>query len=362
MHLGGSVATYPTLSYVGGKVMECDLDPDMLCYYTLWDMVKEASYRAVKHFPYCEPRLQFNEGLRVCYDDSSVIAMINHLRNLRSLHIYVEHTVDIAEDLTLVSSIKDVTRDVTTEVWTTNEQESVGHGKFKGEILTAVGRDGNDQIYPVAWAVVEVENRETWNWFLRNIILDLHLGDGFTLMTYQQKDVKATASSPVVPASSTPSIILGPTTHVATEAITQAHETTPQAQLHQDQGLFTEYRASSTPIVPSYSTPYVAVTPTTNQEHSVAPKQIAPFVKSTSSTNQLLMRLSTRGKQIVNGLGLYTDERTGMQILNPGLRGKTVITLPKGQAKKRKESNNSDVFPIRQESIDTKQTKYKPSS
>ncbi|KAK9011353.1 hypothetical protein V6N11_044205 [Hibiscus sabdariffa] len=302
MHLGGSVATYPTLSYVGGKVMECDLDPDMLCYYTLWDMVKEASYRAVKHFPYCEPRLQFNEGLRVCYDDSSVIAMINHLRNLRSLHIYVEHTVDIAEDLTLVSSIKDVTRDVTTEVWTTNEQESVGH------------------------------------------------------------DVKATASSPVVPASSTPSIILGPTTHVATEAITQAHETTPQAQLHQDQGLFTEYRASSTPIVPSYSTPYVAVTPTTNQEHSVAPKQIAPFVKSTSSTNQLLMRLSTRGKQIVNGLGLYTDERTGMQILNPGLRGKTVITLPKGQAKKRKESNNSDVFPIRQESIDTKQTKYKPSS
>ncbi|KAK8676311.1 hypothetical protein V6N13_034362 [Hibiscus sabdariffa] len=225
-------------------------------------------------------------------------------------------------------------------------------GKFKGEILTAVGRDGNDQIYTVAWVVVEVENRETWNWFLRNIILDLHLGDGdeFTLITDQQKnkflnccqelsiecargtlyanwkkensggdlkqefwaackstteanfeqhickieqlkatvkksllktdpkqwsksyfstqsdcgatdnnfaeafnfaiigvrsmaiislleeirqyDEKASTSSPVVSASSTPSIILGPTTHVATEAITQAHETTPQAQLH----------------------------------------------------------------------------------------------------------------------------------
>ncbi|KAK8663497.1 hypothetical protein V6N13_083313 [Hibiscus sabdariffa] len=127
MHFGGFFATYPTLSYIGGKVMECDLDPDMLCYYTLCDMVKEAGYRAVKHFSYCEPGLQFNEGLRVCYDGSSVIAMINHLRNLGSLHIYVEHTVDIAEDLTLVSSIKDVTRDVTTEVWTTNEQESVGH-------------------------------------------------------------------------------------------------------------------------------------------------------------------------------------------------------------------------------------------
>ncbi|KAK8689830.1 hypothetical protein V6N13_088540 [Hibiscus sabdariffa] len=496
------------------------------------------------------------------------------------------------------------------------------YGKFKGEILTAVGRDVNDQIYPVAWAVVKVENRETWNWFLRNIILDLHLGDGdgFTLMMDQQKglkeeifellprvehrvcarhlyanwkkensggdlkqefwaaykstteadfeqhiskieklkakksllktdpkqwsksyfstrsdcdatdnnfaiigarsmaiislleeirqyvmgrivnnmskctkweklfcpkiceklehnkemsaychvrwngaqgfevvcfndvfvvnleqwscscriwdltgipcphaiaailwkkydvndyvymgykkemyqrfyshvlpvvpsekfwektnmgtiepplprkmpgipkrnrDAKAPASSPVVSASSTPSIILGPTTHVATEAITQAHETTPQAQLHQDQGLFTECRASSTPIAPSYSTPYVPVTPTTNREHSLAPTQIAPSVKSTSSTNQLLMRLSTRGKQIVNGLGLYTDERTGMQILNPGFRGETVITLPKRHAKKRKESNNSDVIPISQESRDMKQTKYKPSS
>ncbi|KAK8561913.1 hypothetical protein V6N12_048968 [Hibiscus sabdariffa] len=35
-------------------------------------------------------------------------------------------------------------------------------GDFKSEILVALGRDGNNQIFPVAWAVVEVENRETW--------------------------------------------------------------------------------------------------------------------------------------------------------------------------------------------------------
>ncbi|KAK8571946.1 hypothetical protein V6N12_028012 [Hibiscus sabdariffa] len=33
---------------------------------------------------------------------------------------------------------------------------------FKGEILVDVGRDGNNQIFLVAWAAVEVENRETW--------------------------------------------------------------------------------------------------------------------------------------------------------------------------------------------------------
>lgn len=38
-------------------------------------------------------------------------------------------------------------------------------GNFKGELLTAVSLDGNDQIYPIAWAVVVKENQETWCWF-----------------------------------------------------------------------------------------------------------------------------------------------------------------------------------------------------
>ncbi|GKD95950.1 hypothetical protein Tco_1379847 [Tanacetum coccineum] len=30
----------------------------------------------------------------------------------------------------------------------------------KGEVLSAVGRDGSNKIYPIAWAVVSVENKE----------------------------------------------------------------------------------------------------------------------------------------------------------------------------------------------------------
>ncbi|KAK8713169.1 hypothetical protein V6N13_148392 [Hibiscus sabdariffa] len=62
-------------------------------------------------------------------------------------------------------------------------------GDFKGEILAAVGRDGNNQIFPVAWAVVEVENRETWAWFLEHIQIDLEIGDGdrFTILSDMQK-------------------------------------------------------------------------------------------------------------------------------------------------------------------------------
>ncbi|XP_023758853.1 uncharacterized protein LOC111907317 [Lactuca sativa] len=35
-------------------------------------------------------------------------------------------------------------------------------GISRGELLEAVGRDSNNQMYPLAWAVVSVENKETW--------------------------------------------------------------------------------------------------------------------------------------------------------------------------------------------------------
>jgi len=46
-------------------------------------------------------------------------------------------------------------------------------GKYEGELLTVVGRDGNDQMLPLAYAVVDVENKESWTWFLELLIEDL---------------------------------------------------------------------------------------------------------------------------------------------------------------------------------------------
>jgi hypothetical protein len=39
--------------------------------------------------------------------------------------------------------------------------------KYKGQILTAIGQDGNNQIVPLAFAFVESENTESWLWFFR---------------------------------------------------------------------------------------------------------------------------------------------------------------------------------------------------
>lgn len=38
-------------------------------------------------------------------------------------------------------------------------------GPFGGQLLVAVGRDGNNQMFPIAWACVEVEDTESWACF-----------------------------------------------------------------------------------------------------------------------------------------------------------------------------------------------------
>ena len=59
----------------------------------------------------------------------------------------------------------------------------------KGELLSAVGRDGNNQIFPIAWAVVSVENKDNWTWFLSCLMNDLGMvaGEGLTIISDQHK-------------------------------------------------------------------------------------------------------------------------------------------------------------------------------
>ncbi|XVF65088.1 hypothetical protein PTKIN_Ptkin09bG0218700 [Pterospermum kingtungense] len=51
-------------------------------------------------------------------------------------------------------------------------------GLVKGQLLVAVGKDGNNQMFPIAWAVVHNENTETWSWFINQLCDDLEIGDG----------------------------------------------------------------------------------------------------------------------------------------------------------------------------------------
>lgn len=58
-----------------------------------------------------------------------------------------------------------------------------------GQLLCAVGRDGNNQMFPIGWAIVGRETKESWEWFLRLICEDLQMddGEGWTVISDQQK-------------------------------------------------------------------------------------------------------------------------------------------------------------------------------
>ncbi|KAL4589414.1 hypothetical protein LXL04_002321 [Taraxacum kok-saghyz] len=64
-------------------------------------------------------------------------------------------------------------------------------GPFPGQVLTAVGLDSNNGIYPVAYAIVESENIASWKWFLDCLGDDLDLGvnSNFTFIADRQKMV-----------------------------------------------------------------------------------------------------------------------------------------------------------------------------
>ncbi|RYR13382.1 hypothetical protein Ahy_B04g070407 isoform B [Arachis hypogaea] len=57
------------------------------------------------------------------------------------------------------------------------------------QLLTAIGWDPNDQMLPIAYAVVEVETNDSWTWFLNHLASDIGAEkmERSTFMSDQQK-------------------------------------------------------------------------------------------------------------------------------------------------------------------------------
>ncbi|KAL8477093.1 hypothetical protein ACS0TY_029415 [Phlomoides rotata] len=62
-------------------------------------------------------------------------------------------------------------------------------GPHKGILLTVVSVDANNSLYPIAWAVVTTESKDTWEWFLICLKHDLEIYRAYeyTFMSDKQK-------------------------------------------------------------------------------------------------------------------------------------------------------------------------------
>ncbi|KAI5398069.1 hypothetical protein KIW84_063755 [Lathyrus oleraceus] len=59
--------------------------------------------------------------------------------------------------------------------------------KFRGTLLITVGRDPNDQYYPIAFGVYETETKESCRWFLTLLLEDIGQEKGWVFISDQQK-------------------------------------------------------------------------------------------------------------------------------------------------------------------------------
>ncbi|KAK2651529.1 hypothetical protein Ddye_011385 [Dipteronia dyeriana] len=59
--------------------------------------------------------------------------------------------------------------------------------EYAAELLTAIGVDLDNQMYPVAYVLVEAETKDTWGWFLELLAVDLELNNSFGIVWISDK-------------------------------------------------------------------------------------------------------------------------------------------------------------------------------
>ncbi|CAL5440549.1 unnamed protein product [Camellia sinensis] len=60
-------------------------------------------------------------------------------------------------------------------------------GRFKGTLLAATAKDGNQGLFPVAFAIVDSENSSNWEWFLRHLAQVVDGGRNLTFMNLRDR-------------------------------------------------------------------------------------------------------------------------------------------------------------------------------
>lgn len=65
------------------------------------------------------------------------------------------------------------------------------YGKYKGTLLMAVAQDGNNNVFPIAFALVERETAAAWSFFLKNLRLHVASQPNLCLILDRYPSIKS---------------------------------------------------------------------------------------------------------------------------------------------------------------------------
>jgi hypothetical protein len=79
--------------------------------------------------------------------------------------------------------------------------DSFLNGHLMGQLLAAVGRDDNNNMYPIAFAVVEAKTKDSWIRFLETLLSDLgaHVRHDRPTFISDQQNVRFITSNFCIP-------------------------------------------------------------------------------------------------------------------------------------------------------------------
>ncbi|XP_025607888.1 uncharacterized protein [Arachis hypogaea] len=70
------------------------------------------------------------------------------------------------------------------------------YGKYEGTLLLAIAQDGNSNILPIAFTIVEGENAESWSFFLSNLRSHVTPQEGILVISNWHNGIKAELEAP----------------------------------------------------------------------------------------------------------------------------------------------------------------------
>ena len=70
------------------------------------------------------------------------------------------------------------------------------YGKYKGTLLIAIGCDGNNPSFPLAFAISEGENTDSWGWFLACIRNRVTQRTGICVISERRPGMMAAMTDP----------------------------------------------------------------------------------------------------------------------------------------------------------------------
>ncbi|KAF2296479.1 hypothetical protein GH714_040203 [Hevea brasiliensis] len=195
----GELIKYSGGFVILGQWMECDL----MKYDDIVNKCRELGYGEDKKVGYFKVRGDWKHQTLV-FNDTEVKQLWEEGANFGFLKLFIEFKTDIPiiEDeievpitnVPLMYKGNDNSEDLDYIPQEQNEKDkSVDESLFFGlddvsrlqneirEHGYVIGRDGNNQMLPISWCVVERDNEESWKWFVERLFEDLNIIDGLGL-------------------------------------------------------------------------------------------------------------------------------------------------------------------------------------